>query len=145
MQYALAGAARQSSLYRIRSSGRKSCLRGRASRKLGASKLRTGGIMRFHFTKAAKILGGVLAALCLFAGGYVAGQAKFGQPKTVLHVVELKWRPGVPQMEKDAAMAGIQDMAAKMPGIKNIWIKWDRLEPRDFSAAFAIEFRSREA
>jgi hypothetical protein len=101
--------------------------------------------MRFHFTKAAKILGGVLAALCLFAGGYVAGQAKFGQPKTVLHVVELKWRPGVPQMEKDAAMAGIQDMAAKMPGIKNIWIKWDRLEPRDFSAAFAIEFRSREA
>jgi hypothetical protein len=101
--------------------------------------------MRIHFTKAAKILGGALAAAGLFAGGYVAGQAKFGQPKTVLHVVELKWRPGVPQLEKDAAMAGIKDMAAKMPGIKNIWIKWDRLEPRDFSAAFAIEFRSRDA
>jgi hypothetical protein len=101
--------------------------------------------MRIQSTKAAKILGVALAALGLFAGGYVAGQAKFGQPRTVLHVVELKWRPGVPQMEKDAAMAGIKDMAAKMPGIKNIWIKWDRLEPRDFSAAFAIEFRSREA
>jgi Stress responsive A/B Barrel Domain len=101
--------------------------------------------MRIQSTKAAQILGVALAALGLFAGGYVAGQAKFGQPKTVLHVVELKWRPGVPQMEKDAAMAGIKNMAAKMPGIKNIWIKWDRLEPRDFSAAFAIEFRSREA
>jgi hypothetical protein len=101
--------------------------------------------MRIHFTKAAKTLGTGLLALSLFAGGYVAGQAKFGQPKTVLHVVEIQWRPGVPQMEKDAAVAGIKDMASKMPGVKNIWIKWDRLEPRDFSAAFAIEFRSREA
>jgi Stress responsive A/B Barrel Domain len=101
--------------------------------------------MRIQFTKAAKIFGAGLLALSLFAGGYVAGQAKFGQPKTVLHVVEIQWRPGVPQMEKDAAVAGIKDMASKMPGVKNIWIKWDRLEPRDFSAAFAIEFRSREA
>lgn len=101
--------------------------------------------MRIGFTRAAKLLGVSLAAFGLFAGGYVAGQAKFGQPKTVLHVVEIQWRPGVPQMEKDAAVAGIKDMASKMPGVKNIWIKWDRLEPRDFSAAFAIEFRSREA
>jgi len=101
--------------------------------------------MRIHFTKAAKTLGAGLFAAALFAGGYVAGQAKFGQPKTILHVVEIQWRPGVPQMDKDAAIAGIKDMASKMPGIKNIWVKWDRLEPRDFSAAFAIEFRSREA
>lgn len=101
--------------------------------------------MRIGFTKAAKLVGLSLAAFGLIACGYVAGQAKFGQPKTVLHVVEIQWRPGVPQMEKDAAVAGIKDMASKMPGVKNIWIKWDRLEPRDFSAAFAIEFRSREA
>lgn len=101
--------------------------------------------MRIHMTKTAKIFGASLAATALFAGGYVAGQARFGQPKTVLHVVELQWRPGVPQVEKDAAIAGIKDMAAKIPGVKNIWIKWDRLEPRDFSAAFAIEFRNREA
>jgi hypothetical protein len=101
--------------------------------------------MRIHFTMASKILAGGLVALALFAVGYVAGQARFGQPKTVLHVVEIKWLPGVPQVEKDAAIAGIKDMASKMPGVKNIWIKWDRLEPRDFSAAFAIEFRSRAA
>jgi hypothetical protein len=101
--------------------------------------------MRIRFTKAAQILGAGLLAVCLFAGGYVAGQAKFGQPKTILHVVEIQWRPGVPQVDKEAAIAGIKDMASKMPGIKNIWVKWERLEPRDFSAAFAIEFRNREA
>jgi hypothetical protein len=101
--------------------------------------------MRIPFTRAAQILGAGLLAAALFAGGYGAGQAKFGQPKTILHVVEIQWRPGVPQVDKEAAIAGIKDMAAKMPGIKNIWVKWDRLEPRDFSAAFAIEFRSREA
>lgn len=101
--------------------------------------------MRIQFTRATKILGASLLAVSLFAGGYVAGQAKFGQPKTIMHVVEIQWRPGVPQVDKEAAIAGIKDMASKMPGIKNIWVKWDRLEPRDFSAAFAIEFRSREA
>jgi len=104
-----------------------------------------GGIMRIHFTTAAKILGASLLAVGLFAGGYVAGQNKFGQPKTVLHIVELQWRPGVPEMQKQAALDGIKDLAAKMPGIKNVWIKADRLQPRDFNAAFAIEFRSRDA
>jgi hypothetical protein len=36
-------------------------------------------------------------------------------------------------------------MAAKVPGVKNIWIKAERLQPRDFSAAFAIEFQNRAA
>ena len=96
-------------------------------------------------TKTAKILGVGLAAATLFAGGYVAGQARFGQPKTVLHIVALQWRPGVPEMQKQAALDSVKDMAAKIPGIKNVWIKADRLQPRDFNAAFAIEFRSRDA
>ncbi|HXZ14347.1 MAG TPA: Dabb family protein [Candidatus Sulfotelmatobacter sp.] len=101
--------------------------------------------MRFHFSKSAKILAGALAALALFAGGYVAGQNKFGQPKSVLHIVALQWRPGVPEMQRQAALEGVKDMAAKIPGIKNVWIKADRLQPRDFNSAFAIEFRSRDA
>jgi hypothetical protein len=101
--------------------------------------------MRIHFTAATKLLGSTLLALGLFAGGYVAGQNKFGQPKSVLHIVALQWRPGVPDMQKQMAIEGIKDMAAKMPGIKNVWIKADRLQPRDFNAAFAIEFRNRDA
>ena len=75
--------------------------------------------MRIHFGAGAKILGTSLVALSLFAAGYVAGQNKFGQPKSVLHVVELQWRPGVPDMQKQAAIDGIKDMAAKMPGVKS--------------------------
>jgi hypothetical protein len=101
--------------------------------------------MRIHFTTTAKILAGAFLALALFAGGYVAGQNRFGQPKTILHVVELKWNPAATDADKQRALDGIKDMAAKVPGIKNIWIKGERMQPRDFNAAYAIEFRDRDA
>ena len=101
--------------------------------------------MRIHFTTTTKILGATLAALSLFASGYVAGENKFGQPKTIIHMVILKWRPGVADADKQRALEGVKEMAAKVPGIKNIWIKADRIQPRDFNAAYAIEFKDRDA
>ena len=101
--------------------------------------------MRIRVTKVAGILGGCLLAVALFAGGYVAGQNKFGQPKTIIHMVILKWNPGVSDADKQNALEGVKEMATKVPGIKNIWIKAERLQPRDFSAAFAIEFQNRAA
>lgn len=101
--------------------------------------------MRIHFTRASVILGGLLTAAALFSSGYVAGQNRFGQPKTIIHVVEIKWNPGVPDAARQQALEGVKEMAGKIPGIKNIWIKSERLQPRDFSAAFAIEFRDRAA
>ena len=62
--------------------------------------------MRIHFTAETKILGVTLAALSLFASGYVAGQNKFGQPKTIIHMVILKWRPGVADADKHRALEG---------------------------------------
>lgn len=101
--------------------------------------------MQIHLSTPAKILGGALFALALFASGYVAGQNRFGQPKTILHVVELKWNPTATDADKQAAIEGIKEMATKIPGIKNIWIKGERMQPRDFNAAYAIEFRDRAA
>ena len=101
--------------------------------------------MKTHLGKAAKILAGVALAAALFAGGYAAGQNKFGQPKTILHVVILKWNPGVSDTDKQLALEGVKAMAAKMPGIKNVWLKADRIQPRDFNAAYAIEFKDRAA
>ncbi len=101
--------------------------------------------MQIHLTTPAKIIGGALFALALFASGYVAGQNRFGQPKTILHVVELKWNPTATDADKQAAIEGIKEMATKIPGIKNIWIKGERMQPRDFNAAYAIEFRDRAA
>jgi antibiotic biosynthesis monooxygenase (ABM) superfamily enzyme len=67
------------------------------------------------------------------------------QPKTIIHMVILKWNPGVSDADKLGALEGVKEMAAKIPGVKNIWIKAERLQPRDFSAAFAIEFQNRAA
>ena len=101
--------------------------------------------MPIRLTHATKIFASFLLAVVLFASGYVAGQNRFGQPKTILHVVELKWNPAATDADKQKALDGIRDLAAKVPGIKNIWIKGERMQPRDFNAAYAIEFRDRDA
>ena len=101
--------------------------------------------MRIDSIRPARIVVAALLALGLFASGYVSGQNRFGQPKTIIHVVEIKWNPGVSQADKQQVLAGIKDLAGKIPGIKNIWMQTDRVEPRDFNAAYAIEFQSRTA
>ena len=96
-------------------------------------------------SKAAQLFAAVVCAAALFGGGYVAGQNRFSQPKTVIHLVEVKWNPGVTEAQKEQVMSGVKEMAARIPGIENIWVKADRLEPHDFSWAYAIEFRNRSA
>jgi hypothetical protein len=96
----------------------------------------------------------IVAGAALFAAGVmtgtwhsqsVAAQARFGQPKTVLHFVVYKWKNTTSQYDKDQALAGIKAIAAKSPGIKNIWLKTERNQIRDFDGVYAIEFRNAEA
>jgi hypothetical protein len=101
--------------------------------------------MRIPFASSGKIIMGGLMALGLLAGGYVAGQNRFGQPRTIIHVVTIQWNPGVSVAQKQRALNGVREMAAQIPGIKNVWIKGDRIQPREFNAAFAIEFATRDA
>jgi hypothetical protein len=101
--------------------------------------------MQIHITTFGKFLAGSLLTLGLFSSGYLAGQNKFGQPKTVLHLSIIKWNANASDADKQRALEGVKEMAAKIPGIKNVWIKGDRIQPRDFNAAFAIEFKDREA
>ena len=91
------------------------------------------------------ILVAVVILTGVFAAGVAVGQQKFGQPKTVLHVVALKWTPEATDEQKAAAIEGLKTMAGAVPGIKNIWVKPDRVQPREYSFAFAIEFESRAA
>ena len=88
-----------------------------------------------------------ISALALFGGGFVLGQAKnqFSQPKTVLQVSMIKWKPGVSDADKQKAIDGVKELAAEIPGIKTIWLKVDRMQPQDYDTAFAIEFVNREA
>jgi len=74
----------------------------------------------------------------------VAAQNRFGQPKSVVHFVVYKWKNTASQDDKDKALAGIKILAAKIPGVKNIWLKTQRNQIRDFDGVFAIEFASPE-
>lgn len=75
----------------------------------------------------------------------VSAQNKFGQPKTVLHVVIYKWKPGVSEVDQQRTIDGIKTLAAKIAGIKNVWLKTERNQLRDFSGVYAIEFASPDA
>jgi len=92
-----------------------------------------------------RVLVSVLTLAVVFLAGLAVGQNQYGQPKTVLHVVALKWKADATDEQKQKAIDGIKEMAATIPGIKNIWLKTDRLQPREYSAAFAIEFKNRAA
>jgi cell division protein FtsX len=100
-----------------------------------------------RFTKA-----GVAAALFLAgvaAGTWhtrsVAAQNKFGQPKSVIHVVVYKWKNTASEDDKEEALKGIKAMAGQIPGVKNIWLKTQRNQIRDFDGVYAIEFASPDA
>lgn len=90
----------------------------------------------------------------IFLAGVTAGQLharsaavvhRFGQPKTVLHVVIYKFKDTTSNNDREIAINGIKSMAGKIPGIKNIWLKTERNQIKDFSGVYAIEFTSAEA
>jgi Stress responsive A/B Barrel Domain len=96
----------------------------------------------------------LFAGCGLFLGGVVTGSVgsrtvdalnKFGQPKTVVHTVAYKFKPTTSLNDQQQAISGIKDMAGKIPGIKNIWLKTERNQIRDFDGVYVIEFVSPEA
>jgi hypothetical protein len=85
-----------------------------------------------------------LLALSVTATWLVA-QNRFAAPKTIIHVSLIQWKEGVPAAAKKQALDGVKDMAAKIPGIKNVWIKALRVQPEGYHDAFVIEFENQAA
>ena len=95
--------------------------------------------------RATRILVAMVILVGIFLAGVAVGKNKYGTPKSVIHVSVIKWKPEATEAQKAQAIEGIHQMAATIPGIKNIWLKADRVQPRDYHTAFAIEFESRAA
>ena len=105
-------------------------------------------------TAAYKRVTQILLGAGIFASGIAAGsmhapsaaiQNRFGQPKTVLHVVVYKFKDNVSNYDREKTINGIKEMASKIPGVKNVWLKTERNQIRDFSGVYAMEFTSAEA
>jgi len=91
------------------------------------------------------LLAPLVAFASAFASGYLAGRTNVGQPQTVIHAVSIQWKSSVSQADRDKVLAGVKEMAEATPGVKNVWIKAERVEPRGFDDGFAIEFKDRAA
>jgi heme-degrading monooxygenase HmoA len=63
------------------------------------------------------------AIATVFALGVVAGQNKFGQPKSILHIITVQWTPESTPEQRQAALDGVKTMASQIPGITNVWLK----------------------
>jgi hypothetical protein len=79
------------------------------------------------------------------AGSWLAAQNNFGTPKTIIHVSVIQWKDGVPAADKKRVLDGVKEMAAKIPGIKNVWTKAVRVQPEGYHDAFVIEFENQAA
>ncbi|HLJ17694.1 MAG TPA: Dabb family protein [Bryobacteraceae bacterium] len=84
-------------------------------------------------------------AALLFIAGIAVGANRFSKPKTVLHVVTIKWKDDATADQKQAAIEGVDKMAAEIPGITRIWTKPLKVQGEGFSGAFVIEFADQAA
>jgi stress responsive alpha/beta barrel protein len=79
------------------------------------------------------------------AGTWLLAQNKFGAPKTIIHLSIIQWNEGVSDADKKRVLDGVKDMAAKIPGIRNVWTKALRVQPQGYHDAFVIEFENQAA
>ncbi len=79
------------------------------------------------------------------AATWLVAQNSFGTPKTIIHVSVIQWKEGVSAADKKQVLDGVKEMAAKIPGMKNVWTKALRVQPQGYTDAFAIEFENQAA
>ena len=76
---------------------------------------------------------------------WLVAQNRFSAPKTIIHVSVIQWKEGVSAADKKQVLDGVKEMAAKIPGIKNVWTKAVRVQPQGYHDAFVIEFENQAA
>jgi hypothetical protein len=96
-------------------------------------------------SKVMKVTLSVAVTLGLFGAGVLTGKNTFHQPNTIIHLVTVQWTDDSTPAQQQAAIDGVKTMAGEIPGIKNIWVKPIRVQPREYNAVFAIEFENKAA
>ena len=85
-----------------------------------------------------KTLVGIFLALSITAGSALA-QA----PKTVIHVINVKWKAEATQDQIKAAIDAVHQLPSKYPGIKRVWTKNIKYQGQEgMTQAIVIEFES---
>jgi hypothetical protein len=83
------------------------------------------------------------ATATVLALGVVAGQNKFGQPKSILHIITVQWKADSTPEQRQAAIDGVKSMASQIPGVTNVWLKKIKVQGKD--NVIVMEFKDQAA
>ena len=83
------------------------------------------------------------AMATVLALGVVASQNKFGQPKSILHIITVQWKADSTPEQRQAAIDGVKTMASQIPGITNVWLKTIKSQGKD--NVIVMEFKDQAA
>lgn len=81
----------------------------------------------------------------VFALGVVAAQNKFGQPKSILHIITVQWKADSTPEQRQAAINGVKTMASQIPGMTNVWLKTIKVQGKDPGAVIVMGFKDQAA
>ncbi|HEY9434087.1 MAG TPA: Dabb family protein [Blastocatellia bacterium] len=81
----------------------------------------------------------------VFSLGVAVGQNKFGQPKSILHIITVQWNADSTAEQRQAAINGVKTMASQIPGITNVWLNTLKVQGKDPGAVIVMEFKDKAA
>jgi hypothetical protein len=67
------------------------------------------------------------------------------QPKTIIHVITIKWKDDATNEQIAKAIEGAQRLAQEYPGIRRIWTKSLKVQGAGYKNAIVMEFANEEA
>jgi hypothetical protein len=92
-----------------------------------------------------KMLLTAMAALLMLSAGIALAQNKVGKPKTILHIVTVKWKPDSTPAQREAAIKGVEKMASQIPGMKNVWLDTLKVQGAGYNNVIVMEFDNEAA
>ena len=84
----------------------------------------------------------IMAAMVLMTASMVFAAE---MPKTVIHVVTIKWKDGTSEADKAKAIGGVQAAAKLYPGIKRVWLRSIKVQGKGYTSAVVMEFESEKS
>ena len=91
--------------------------------------------------KIANVFAIAVAALMLTAG--IAGAVE--KPKSVIHVVTIKWKDGTTPDQQAKAIAAFETMANETKGVTRVWTRAIKVQGQGYTHAVVVEFASEQA
>jgi antibiotic biosynthesis monooxygenase (ABM) superfamily enzyme len=87
--------------------------------------------------------------LALVACSFLMTQGALAQdtsPKTVIHVIAVKWKSDASQAQIDKALQAVTALPSKYPGIRHVWTKPIKKQiPEGYNTLIVMEFADESA